>query len=63
VAPKMEGYQMFTIFVPKKVTPEKKKKSAAHTTDQPNAAEPEKKKEPRQIEKKEVPVKDPNEIF
>jgi translation initiation factor IF-3 len=25
VAPKMEGYQMFTIFVPRKVKPEKKK--------------------------------------
>ena len=55
---------MFTIFVPKKVTPEKKKKSAAHTTDQPNAAEPEKKREPR-AEKPAAPatVKDPNEIF
>jgi translation initiation factor IF-3 len=64
VAPKMEGYQMFTIFVPKKVTPEKKKKSAGHSTDQPNAAEPakEKKKEPRP-EKKGEPAKDPNEIF
>lgn len=63
VAPKMEGYQMFTIFVPRKAAPEKKKKPTVHTTDQPNAAEPEKKKEPRQAEKKEVPVKDPNEIF
>ena len=63
VAPKMEGYQMFTIYVPKKVKPEKKK-SAGHTTDQPNAAEPakEKKREPRP-EKKEVTLKDPNEIF
>ena len=63
VAPKMEGYQMFTIFVPRKAAPEKKKKSPAHTTDQPNAVEPEKKKEPRQAEKKEAPVKDPEEIF
>ena len=60
VAPKMEGYQMFTIFVPKKVKPEKKK--GEHTTDQPNAAEPEKKREPR-AEKPAAPVKDPNEIF
>ena len=62
VAPKMEGYQMFTIFVPKKVKPEKKKQ-AVHTTDQPNA-EPEKKREPR-TEKAAAPapVKDPNEIF
>ena len=63
VAPKMEGYQMFTIFVPRKAAPEKKKKPTVHTTDQPNSAEPEKKKEPRQAEKKEVPEKDPNEIF
>lgn len=63
VAPKMEGYQMFTIFVPKKVKPEKKK-SAAHTTDQPNAGEPEKKREPR-AEKPaaQAPAKDPDEIF
>ena len=65
VAPKMEGYQMFTIFVPKKVTPEKKKKQTGHTTDQPNAAEPEKKREPK-AEKPAAPpapVKDPDEIF
>ena len=65
VAPKMEGYQMFTIFIPKKVTPEKKKRSAAHNTDQPNTAEPEKKREPRA--EKPVPApspaKDPDEIF
>jgi len=65
VAPKMEGYQMFTIFLPKKVTPEKKKKSAVHTTDQPNVAEPEKKREPK-AEKPAAPLapaKDPDEIF
>ena len=63
VAPKMEGYQMFTIFVPKKVKPEKKKQ-AGHTTDQPNSEEPEKKREPR-IEKPvtATPEKDPDEIF
>ena len=63
VAPKMEGYQMFTIFVPKKVKPEKKKQ-AGHTTDQPNATGQEKKREPR-AEKPAAPapVKDPNEIF
>lgn len=64
VAPKMEGYQMFTIFVPKKVKPEKKK-AAGHTTDQPNV-EPEKKREPK-AEKVPVSapaaVKDPDEIF
>jgi translation initiation factor IF-3 len=65
VAPKMEGYQMFTIFLPKKVTPEKKKKQPGHTTDQPNA-EPEKKREPK-AEKPAAaptaPAKDPDEIF
>lgn len=44
VAPKMEGYQMFTIFVPKKAKPEGKKKDttggAAHVSESP-----EKKKE------------------
>jgi translation initiation factor IF-3 len=60
VAPKMEGYQMFTIFVPKKVKPEKKKQ-AEHTSEQPNA-EPEKKREPR-AERPAAPAKDPDEIF
>ena len=64
VAPKMEGYQMFTIFVPKKAAPEKKKKSAGHTTDQPNATEPEKKREPRaERPVEQAPAKDPDEIF
>jgi hypothetical protein len=35
VYPKMEGYQMFTIFVPKKVSPEAKKKAP-----KPEAAAP-----------------------
>jgi translation initiation factor IF-3 len=63
VAPKMEGYQMFTIFVPKKVKPEKKK-PAGEITDQPNAPEPEKKKSPK-AEKPvaQAPAKDPDEIF
>jgi translation initiation factor IF-3 len=64
VAPKMEGYQMFTIFVPKKVKPEKKK--AGHTTDQPNTAEPEKKREPRSEKpaaQAPAHAKDPDEIF
>lgn len=64
VAPKMEGYQMFTIFVPKKAAPEKKKRSAGHTTDQPNATEPEKKREPRaERPVEQAPAKDPDEIF
>jgi translation initiation factor IF-3 len=44
VAPKMEGYQMFTIFIPKKSKAEVKK-SAVHESVAPDAAEPEKKKE------------------
>ena len=44
VAPKMEGYQMFTIFIPKKSKAEVKK-SAVHVSTAPDAAEPEKKKE------------------
>ena len=47
VAPKMEGYQMFTIFIPKKSKAEVKK-SAVHVSQAPDAAEepqPEKKKE------------------
>jgi len=62
VAPKMEGYQMFTIFVPRKVKPEKKVKPAASTNDQ--AAEPEKKREPRADKPAALaPAKDPDEIF
>jgi len=64
VAPKMEGYQMFTIFVPRKVKPEKKKPSVG-TNEQPAAA-PEKTREPK-TEKAAAPapapVKDPDEIF
>jgi translation initiation factor IF-3 len=64
VAPKMEGYQMFTIFVPKKGGSEVKKKAAPKPPV--DAAEPEKKKE--RVEKpKEEPVKpepkDDDEIF
>lgn len=63
VAPKMEGYQMFTIFVPKKVKPEKKKQ-AAQSTDRPDSAEPEKKREPRADKPlAATPAKDPDEIF
>jgi len=43
VYPKMEGYQMFTIFIPKKGKAEVKK--SQHTSVAPDAAEPEKKKE------------------
>jgi translation initiation factor IF-3 len=45
VAPKMEGYQMFTIFIPKKSKADVKK-SAVHTSVAPDGdEEPEKKKE------------------
>jgi translation initiation factor IF-3 len=43
VYPKMEGYQMFTIFIPKKGKAEVKK--SQHVSAAPEAAEPEKKKE------------------
>ena len=64
VAPKMEGYQMFTIFVPKKGGPEVKKKAAP----KPIEAEPAKEKKKERVEKpKEETVKpepkDDDEIF
>ena len=54
VAPKMEGYQMFTIFIPKKSKAEVKK-AAVHTSQAPDADEPqaEKKKEKGERAKKE----------
>ena len=62
VAPKMEGYQMFTIFVPKKVSPEAKKAAPKKAP----AAEPEAKKErvqsPREEKAKPEPTND-DEIF
>lgn len=65
VAPKMEGYQMFTIFVPKKTKPEGKKQSAPPPAA---AAAPEnnKKKERAEKPKAEKPKsepKDDDEIF
>jgi translation initiation factor IF-3 len=58
VAPKMEGYQMFTIFHPKKTDV---KKTAAPA---PPKEKPEKeKREPRAPKAKEVVVKDDDEIF
>lgn len=65
VAPKMEGYQMFTIFVPKKTKPEGKKQSASPPAA---AAAPEnnKKKERAEKPKAEKPKsepKDDDEIF
>ena len=64
VAPKMEGYQMFTIFVPKKGGPEVKKKA----TPKPAEAEPEKEKKKERVEKPKEETakpepKDDDEIF
>ena len=56
VAPKMEGYQMFTIFIPKKSKAEMKKAATAlHTSTAPDAVEPqpEKKKEKTERVKQE----------
>jgi translation initiation factor IF-3 len=60
VAPKMEGYQMFTIFIPKKAGPEAKKRAAPKA---PAAAETER-AEPRQQREKAAPApKNDDEIF
>lgn len=63
VYPKMEGYQMFTIFVPKKSkTAEKKSADPAPEKKAEKAAKPAEKKAP----KKEAPVDEPkgdDEIF
>jgi translation initiation factor IF-3 len=68
VAPKMEGYQMFTIFVPKKVAPETKKKVSAAPTHVSEA--PDKKKEKtekpvqRVVEKEKIErAADEDDIF
>jgi translation initiation factor IF-3 len=64
VAPKMEGYQMFTIFVPKKIAPEVKKKAAPKPAEA--TADGDKKKErvekPKEEKAKPEP-KDDDEIF
>ena len=53
VAPKMEGYQMFTIFVPKKVKPEKKATPVAEQA----ADTPEKKKDRAERQQQRVAEK------
>ena len=64
VAPKMEGYQMFTIFVPKKIAPEVKKKATPKPAEA--TADGDKKKErvekPKEEKAKPEP-KDDDEIF
>ncbi|MFL6467767.1 MAG: translation initiation factor IF-3 [Pyrinomonadaceae bacterium] len=63
VAPKMEGYQMFTIFLPKKGKADVKK-AQQHTSAGPDD-EPEKKKEktPKQPAEMTAEAKDEDEIF
>ncbi len=64
VAPKMEGYQMFTIFAPKKA---KVASVTKHTSVAPNKEEePVKAKKPatkKPVEKAKEVAKDPDEIF
>ena len=65
VAPKMEGYQMFTIFVPKKAAPEKKKAAPKPEATAESPA-PDKKKERAERPKAEKPKAEPkadDEIF
>jgi len=63
VHPKMEGYQMFTIFVPKKIAPEVKKKAAAKQPAEV-VIEGEKKKERTEKPKEVKPAPaDDDEIF
>ena len=62
VAPKMEGYQMFTIFLPKKGKADVKK--AQPHTSAPPEEEPEKQKEKAPKQKAETePAKEEDEIF
>ena len=62
VAPKMEGYQMFTIFLPKKGKADVKK-AQQHTSAAPEE-EPEKKKEKAPKQKAETELaKEEDEIF
>ena len=60
VAPKMEGYQMFTIFVPKKGGPEKKKVSPKPPVE---TVEPEKKKERAEKPKEKAEPRGDDDIF
>ena len=61
VAPKMEGYQMFTIFLPKKGKADVKKDQSASS----KSTEPEKKKEkaPRKKEEAKPEANDDDDIF
>lgn len=65
VAPKMEGYQMFTIFVPKKAKVSKAKQQAANIEKSvaPDDEKAEKKKEAPKKKEAAEPKKDDDEIF
>lgn len=64
VYPKMEGYQMFTIFVPKKAKVAEKKSTAAAAEEIKAAkADPEKKTVKKAVEKPAPVEKDDDEIF
>ena len=60
VAPKMEGYQMFTIFNPKKTKPEGKKPSSKAPTAE---EKPKKEKEPKKPAAVEKVERSDDEIF
>jgi len=63
VAPKMEGYQMFTIFLPKKGKADVKK-SQQHTSAAPDdESEKKKEKTPKQPAEITAEAKDEDEIF
>ena len=63
VAPKMEGYQMFTIFVPKKVGPEAKKKAVKPAEAAPDREKKKERAEKPKPEKVKPEPKDDDEIF
>ena len=55
VAPKMEGYQMFTIFVPKKVAkPEAKKPAPEHVSEAPEKKKERSERPQRPAEKEKI---------
>jgi translation initiation factor IF-3 len=62
VAPKMEGYQMFTIFNPKKTKPEGKKQAAAPPPPPEEKAE-KKKEQKKPAVKEKAEAKNEDEIF
>jgi translation initiation factor IF-3 len=64
VAPKMEGYQMFTIFNPKKSKAAERKHSEPSAEVKVERPEPaEKKPAKKAVEKPKAPVSDDDEIF